>query len=204
MRYAPRLAFALFAALILLSPAPSRAGTLSYADPAGDATAVAGNDVPRSSDAELDLLKASWSTTSDELVVTASLTAMGAPLASDGWAVAHYFDYEAIRFEVLIQDVGMATSTAIGPDGVYLRVAGDSSTEYPCVCGFNTNPDQATVTVRVELHSIGSAVRAIDPRLPRPAAGSQFTDLHTISYRVAGFLLAADEAFAPEGTFLVV
>ena len=204
VRQALRLAVGFLSALIFLSPAPSRAGTLSYADPAGDATAVGESDLPRSSDPELDLLDASWSTTSDELVVTASLTAMGDPLASDGWAIAHYFVYEGINFEVLIQDVGTATSTAIGPDGVYLRVAGDSSTEYPCVCRFTPNPDKASVTVRVELHSIVSAVRAIDPSLPRLAAGSQLTDLLTTSYRVAGFLLAADKAFAPEGAILVV
>ena len=189
---------------MFLSPAPSRAGALSYADPAGDATAVATTDVPRSSDAELDLLNTAWSTEPDELVITSTLTAVGEPVASDGWAVGQYFDYEGIRFEVLIQDVGTATNTAIGPDGVYLRVAGDSSTEYPCVCRFSADPDRARVTVRVELHSIVSAVRSIDPRLPRPVAGAQFTELHTTSYRVAGFLLAADEAAAPEGTSLVV
>lgn len=204
VKSAPRFVLGLLAGLVLLSSAPTRAGDASYSDPAGDATAVDDQHPPRSSDPELDLLNASWSTTADELVITTSLTAMGAPVASDGWAVAHYFDYEGIRFEVLIQDVGTATSTAIGPDGVYLRLAGDNSTEYPCVCGFSADAERARVTVRVELHSLGTAVRFIDPRIPRPTAGSRFTDLHTISYRVAGFLLAADRAAAPEGTSLVV
>lgn len=204
VKFAPRLLLTVVAGLVFLSPAPSRAGGASYADPAGDATAVDDQHPPRSSDPELDLLNASWSTTADELVVTTSLTALGSPVASDGWAVAHYFDYEGIRFEVLIQDVGTLTSTAIGPDGVYLRIAGDNSTEYPCVCGFSTDANQARVTVRVELHSLGSAVRFIDPSLPRPRAGSRFTGLSTTSYRVAGFLLAADKAVAPEGTSLVV
>ena len=199
-----RLACALYVALIFLSPVPSRAGSLSYADPPGDATAVAGNDVPRSSDPELDLLSAAWSTTSDELVITTSLTSLGAPVASDGWAIAHYFDYEDIAFEVLVQDVGTVTNTAIGPDGVYLRRAGDSSTEYPCVCRFSSTAEPPSMTVRVELHSLGSAAKFIDPRLPRPSAGSRLTELSTVSYRVAGFLLAADEAFSPEGAVLTV
>lgn len=204
MNYRGRWAITVAAAVLLLATPPSRAGAVSYADPAGDATGVGETNPPRSSDAELDLLNVSWSTTADELVVTTSLTAMGTPLASDGWAIAHYLDYEGISFEVLIQDVGTATSTAIGTDGVYLRVAGDPSTEYPCVCGFSTDVEQARVTVRVELHSLGSAAKFIDPSLPRPSAGSQLSHLHTISYRVAGFLLAADEAVAPEGTILVV
>lgn len=177
---------------------------MAYADPADDATAVGGNELPRSSDPELDLLRATWSTTADELVVTTVLTALGEPVASDGWAVAHYLEYEGIPFEVLVQDVGTATSTAIGPDGVYLRVAGDSSTEYPCVCRLSADVERATMTVRVELHSLGSAAKFVDPRLPRPSPGSRFTELHSISYRVAGFLLAADKAFAPEGAAVVV
>ena len=204
VKSAPRLALTFLVAVAFLSAAPARAGSVSYADPAGDATAVDDHHPPRSSDPELDLLTASWSTTADELVITTSLTAMGAPVASDGWAIAHYLDYQDIDFEVLVQDVGLATNTAIGPDGVYLRRAGDSSTEYPCVCRFNSDPDRATMTVRVELHSLGSAAKFVDPRLPRPSAGSRFTELRTVSYRVAGFLLAADEAIAPEGASLVV
>jgi len=117
--------------------------------------------------------------------------------------VAHYFDYEDIRFELVIQDVDAPTS-AVFPDGIYLRVAGDSTTEYPCVCRFVPRPDQRRVTVHAELHSIGSAAKAIDPRLPRPKAGSTFTDLLTTSFRVTGFLLAADDARAAEGARLVV
>lgn len=202
--HALRLASGLVLALLLLSPTPSRAGALSYNDPAGDATAIDDLKPPRSSDPELDLLEVSWSTTSDELVISTSLAKVGQPVASDGWAIAHYFDYEDIVFEVLIQDVGVATSSAIGPDGVYLRRAGDSTTEYPCVCRFSADPGRATVTVRVELHSIGSAAKVIDPRLRRPSPGSRFTDLRTTSYRVAGFLLAADHAAPKEGTVLTV
>ena len=196
------LAFAL--AVLLLSPAPSRAGSVSYADPPGDATAIAGLNTSRPSDSELDLLDVSWETTADELVVTTSLATLAEPVASDGWAIAHYFDYEDIRFELLIQDVGTVTATAIGSDGVYLRVAGDSRFEYPCVCRFTTKPDESRVTVTAELHSIGSAARAVDLRNSRPSAGSTFDRLQTTSYRVAGVLLAADEAFAPEESNLVV
>ena len=191
-------------AALLLSPTPSRAGAVSYSDPEGDATGVYSLAPPRPSDPELDLRAVTWSTTADELIVTTSLTALGEPLASDGWAVTHYLEYAGIQFEVLIQDVGTATSTIFGPDGVYLRPANDSSTEYPCVCGFTLDAKQAKVTLRVELHSIGSAARYVDPRAPRPTAGAKFTDLRTTSFRVAGALLAADHAAPPDGATLRV
>ncbi|HUR50282.1 MAG TPA: hypothetical protein VMY88_12245 [Acidimicrobiales bacterium] len=199
-----RSAAALAAATMVLLSVPSRAGTLSYADPADDATAVAETQAPRPSDPELDLLDVSWSTSADELVVTTSLTALGDPAASDGWAIGHYFTYEDLRFEVLVQSSGAATSTVFGPSGVYLRPAGDSTTEYPCVCRFTAHPDRPAVTAHIELHSIVSAVRASDPSLPRPAAGSHFTELETTSYRILGVLLSADHAIAPEGASLVV
>lgn len=204
VKYGPRLTLVLFAGAIVSFPLPARAGAVSYPDPAGDATAVGNAQPPRPSDPELDLLHVYWSTTSEELVVTTSLAALGGPVASDGWAVAHYLDYEGIAFEVLIQDVGQATATAFGPDGVYLRLAGDPLTEFGCVCRFTASPAQSTVTVRVELHSLGSAAKWVDPSLRRPAPGSQFTELQTTSYRVAGVLLASDRAAAPEGATLVV
>lgn len=190
--------------MTILSVVPSRASTLSYSDPAGDATAIASTNPSRPSDPQLDLLNVSWSTTADELIVATSLTALGEPLASDGWAVAHYLEYAGIQFEVLIQDVGAATNTVFGPDGVYLRPAGDSTTEYSCVCGFTLDAKQAKVTVRVELHSIGSAARTVDPRTPRPAAGAEFTDLRTTSFRVAGALWASDHAAPAEDATLRV
>lgn len=189
---------------LVLAAAPAQAGSLSYTDPAGDATAVGNANPPRPSDPELDLRKVSWATTADEVVITTSLTALGSPTASDGWAIGHYFTYEDLRFEILVQDVGTATTTLIGPDGVYLRPAGDSTVEYPCVCRFILHPDRKAVTARVELHSIGSAAKTVDPRLPRPRPGSEFTKLHTTSYRVAGFLLAADRATAPEDAVLKI
>ena len=183
--------------------APARAGSLTYADHAGDATQVRDNDLPRPSDPELDLLEVDWSTTADELIITTSLGAIGEPVASNGWAVAHYLDYEGIRFEILVQDSGTPTDALFG-DGVYLRVAGDSRTEYPCVCRTYSEADTARVTVHVELHSLGTAVRFIDPRIPRPRAGSTFTELETVSYRTVGFLLSADGAAPPPDTTFVV
>lgn len=195
------LVLCVVAGFILVSPA--RAGSLSYADAAGDATAIGDTDLPRPSDPELDLLDVSWATTPDELVVNTTLSALGEPVASNGWAIAHYFDYEDISFEIVVQDNGVPSSAAF-PDGIYLRVAGDSTTEYPCVCRYTLHSDKAQVTTMVELHSIGSAVRALDPRTPRPMAGSTFSALNTTSYRVAGFLLAADRAAAADGVTLVV
>lgn len=189
--------------LVAAGAAPTRAGALSYLDPAGDATALGDVSPPRPSDPELDLLDVSWSTTSDDLVVDSTLAAIGEPIGSNGWAIAQFFHYEGIDFEVLAQDVGAPTSSVFG-DGVYLRVAGDSTTEYPCVCRFIVRPDSPRVTVTVELHSIGSAVKVVDPTTPRPAVGAQFSDLRTTSYRVTGVLLAADRAAAPEGETLTV
>ena len=203
MRIAPRLLAAGLVGALALSTLPAQAGPLAYPDPAGDATAVDDANPPRPSDPELDLLDVSWSTTSDELVVSTTLGAIGEPVASNGWAVAHYFTYEDIRFELLVQDVG-TPSSAVFSDGVYLRVAGDSSTEYPCVCRFNVEPGAARVRVHIELHSLGSAVRFIDPSTPRPGAGSTFTSLETISSRVVGFLFAADHAAPPPETIFVV
>ena len=202
VKRAPLLALAAVVSALLATPA--NAGALSYADPADDATTVADADLPRPSDPELDLRDVSWTTTAEELVITTSLSALGAPVASDGWALGHYFEYEGIHFELLVQDVGAATNALFGPDGVYLRPAGDSSSEFPCVCRFTLDTDHGTVTARAELHSIGSAAKSVDPRLPRPAPGAHFAELRTISYRVAGALLAADRAAAPEGAILAV
>ena len=182
---------------------PARAGSLTYADNAGDATAVRDTNLPRPSDPELDILEVAWSTTADDLIITTELESIGEPVGSNGWAVAQYLDYEGIRFEILVQDVSTPSDQVFG-DGVYLRVAGDSSTEYPCVCRTYSEPATAKVTVHVELHSLGTAARIIDPRLPRPRAGATFSDLETVSYRMAGFLLSADRAAPPPETTFVV
>lgn len=191
------------AILLVASAAPARAGSLSYSDLRDDATRVADLDPPRSSDPELDLLEVNWRTTADELVVTTTLAAAGPPPAANGWALGQYFTYNDIAFELLAQDVGSPSDQAFG-DGVYLRVEGDSSTEYPCVCRFIVRPERRQVEVRAELHSIGSAARTMQPRAPRPSVGSKFSALATVSYRVAGFLLAADDAAAPAEATLTV
>ncbi|MBW3537558.1 MAG: hypothetical protein KY395_07305 [Actinobacteria bacterium] len=195
------LVLVLVAAAALATPV--KAGSLTYTDPGGDATAVDNYDPPRPSDPELDILEVAWSTTAEELVITTTLETIGEPIASNGWAVAHYLDYEGIRFEILVQDVGTPSDAVFG-DGVYLRRAGDSSTEYPCVCRTFSEPETAQVHVFVELHSLGSAARFVDPRIRRPGPGAIFSDLETVSYRILGALFASDRAEpAPDTNFVV-
>jgi hypothetical protein len=180
-----------------------RAGSIAYADPAGDATALGNLQSPRTSDAELDLLQVAWATTTDELVVTTRLTATGVPPASNGWAIAHYFTYEDIAFELLGQEVGTPSDLAFG-DGVYLRPAEDTSVEFACVCRMVVRPESKSVEIRMELNSLGTAARTVDPRNQKPSAGSTLDELSTTSYRVAGFLLVSDRAAAPESSRLTV
>ena len=189
------LALGLSLALLALPARPAVAGGVQYTDVAGDARDVYNVKLDaRPSDPELDLRAVAWATSADELTVTTTLTAVGDPVASNGWAVSHYFDYAGFDFELLVQNSG-TPSDQVFTDGVYLRNEGDSTIEYPCVCRMVVDPAKRQVTVRIELHSIGSAARAIDPRAKRPGPGSVFEISGTTTFRMAGFLLAADKAF---------
>lgn len=174
---------------------PVRAGGVEYSDPAGDARDVHNLEVPsRPSDEELDLLSVRWSGSSDELVVSTRLATIGEPSASNGWAVSHYFEYSGMDFELLGQSMGVP-SEQVFPDGVYLRDRYDPNIEYPCVCRMVVDDQRAEVTVRIELHSIGSAARTSNPRAARPGPGAVIEVAGTTSFRAAAFLLAADRAF---------
>lgn len=92
MNRAAQLALAFLLAGLLLTPTPTRASSLSYSDQPGDATAIGDTDLPRPSDPQLDLLEISWSTTADELAIDTRVGELDEPVASNGWAVAHYLD----------------------------------------------------------------------------------------------------------------
>lgn len=102
-----------------------------------------------------------------------------------------------------MQDIGRP-SDAVFSDGVYLPAAAESTTDYPCSCRSHLQPDRSSVMVHVDLRSLGSAARAIDPTGPRLARGAEFTDLESVHYRMAGFLLAADHAVPAPGTMLIL
>ncbi len=172
--------------LILVVPMPARASGVQYADPADDARDVHNLELDaRSSDPELDLLEVRWASTAEELVITTKLKAVGEPVASNGWALSHFFEYGAMEFELLGQEMGTPSERAF-PDGVYLRGRYDSSVEYACVCRMTIDRAKTEVTVRIELNSIGSAVRTQDPRAKRPGPGSVIEVVSSRSFRAAG------------------
>lgn len=182
---------ALGLAVMLAQPAPA-AGSLKWADAAGDATGVDPlpppadgviTSSPRPQDEGLDLLGASVTSDGQSVVFTAKTASDAIPPGASGTTVRFLFSYGGVRYQFIAQRTSAEFSAAIS-SGVFLRSREPSSPELPCrECTVKYEPKTASVVVSAQLASLASAIRTHSPGSKKLGPGSVLTDLEVLAQR---------------------
>ena len=189
------LAFALF-----LPTSPARAAEVSWADDAGDASAIGAEEVgptPRPSDSQLDILKTTWSADGKNLHLAMYLDSVtGDPTASFGRDYRFYFTHEGTRWAVGAQLPSPPMDTAFiqGPI-MYNETTGEYG---DCSCKASFDTKAKTFNLRVGYETFDRAFPGNDKVGP----GTKFTELSSVAARFQVFIIPADFSNAPApGTF---
>lgn len=189
---------ALVALGLLMTGTPAQARSLSWTDPAGDATGIGPvASTPRPSDPSLDLLNVSYTTTGDSLLLTSRVQKFGSPDASVGSTFRWNFTYNDISYNVALQMPGNGGENVFASGPVFWK----GSTNLGCGrCSVKNDAKANTVGVIIPFKSLTSGMKSADSGQKPVGPGSNFERLSAISQRIAGATLTADTATPKEGT----
>ncbi len=192
-------------ALAAGSVAPARASSLSWEDPAGDATAVGFEEVPggetspRPSDPELDIRTVAFTLQGDSIVATAKMQAGGFAKASGGSVWRFYFSHKKDQYFFQALAATPEYSQVFTSTPRFYRVTPDNpdptsnGEELKCDCKMTVKVNEGAVQFTIKVASVAKPLKA--------APGAvELGKLELRTFRRAQFYLLSDVAPAPEAS----
>lgn len=191
------------AALLVAGGSPARAAGTEYKDPAGDATGLSATETsPRPSEPELDFTDVSYVSDGTNFTVSSKVQKLADPVASGGAAYRWSWNYDGIKYELVLQLPTPPTDTAFVRGGIF---RGNGTTIETNCCKTKYDAKTNTVAVTLSLTSIAKGVKTTSPDSPKFGPGSSIEIVEAISQRSMGALLVSvDWARPAPGTKVTV
>jgi len=195
------LAGVIAVAALVAGAIPAQAGSLSWADPKGDAVGLGVADGPQH-DPNFDITAVSLESVGGKFTWTVKIPelAAGRPTLSTGYGFRFYFSHAAAPYYFQVGE------DATGAQTFVLSTATTPAVSLVCKdCKGKIDRKDKTVVVEAPLASLDKAFT--DAKLPA-ASGAEFSALDVWAQRRvgvpvnpgSGLVLVADKATAPEGS----